>query len=437
MTIGVVFGGFGRFSGGRPNVFISNSFTNDGSRISAYKTFGDQIAADTFLQNADPSGIPQHAQDAIAASVVGGPNSNIDAIDPDFDIPTTWQYSLGADYIADFSDMGLGDNWFIGAEVLYKDIDKDLLWSDLSRTLDTSKGVNGLTVEGRPIYTFADSSRDARDVLLTNSSGGHSLISTFSLAKNFESGVGFNFSYANSTINDRISATGTSTNTAYEFNPVIDPENPEIGTSSFETKHRLILNLSYRTELLEGYASTFNMFFERKSAMPYSWQLGYNSRDGLSGELDLTTTALAYIPTGADDPAVDFANGMSYDQIISQLETIGASTEPGYLAKNSHRGAWTTTVDMRFEQEIPGFLEGHKGLFYVDIKNALAIFDKGGSDVYKNKYGSSASSLFDYTINDAGQYVYGDRDVTLDDSPIEFLDRESTWSLKVGVKYTF
>ena len=433
----VVRGGFGRFSGGRPNVFISNSFSNDGSRISAYKSFGDQIAADTFLQNADPSGIPQHAQDFIANTELGGPDSNIDAIDPDFDIPTTWQYSLAADYTADFSDIGLGDNWFIGGEVLYKDIETDLLWSDTSRTLDTSKGIGGYTVEGRPIYTFSNPSRDARDVLLTNSTGGHSLISTFTLAKTFESGVAFNFSYANSTINDRISATGTSTNTAYEFNPVVDPESPEIGTSSFETKHRLIMNLSYKTELIEGYASTFNMFWERKSANPYSWTLGYNSRTGLSGELDLTTTALAYIPTGADDPAVDFVNGMSYDEIITQLETIGASTESGYLAKNSFRGNWTTTVDMRFEQEIPGFLEGHKGLFYVDIKNALAIFDKGGADVYKNKYGSSSSSLFDYEINDAGQYVYENRNATLDDSPIEFLDRASTWSMKIGVKYTF
>jgi outer membrane receptor for ferrienterochelin and colicin len=433
----VLRGGFGRFSGGRPNVFISNAFSNDGSRISAYKTFGDQTASDTFLQNADPSGIPQHAQDFIANTVVGGPNSNIDAIDPNFDIPTTWQYSLAADYNADFSDLGLGDNWFVGGEVLYKDLETDLLWSDTSRTLDTSKGNGGLTVDGRPIYTFADSSRNARDVLLTNSSGGHSLISTFSLAKSFETGVGFNFSYANSTIRDRISATGTSTNTAYEFNPVVDPENPEIGTSSFETKHRLILNLSYKTELIEGYASTFNMFFERKSANPYSWTLGYNSRSGLSGELDLTTTALAYIPTGADDPAVDFANGMSYDEIITQLETIGASTAPGYLAKNSFRGDWTSTIDMRFEQEIPGFLAGHKGMFYIDIKNALAMFDKGGADVYKNKFGSSASSLFDYEINDAGQYVYENRNATLDDSPIEFLDRESTWSMKVGVRYTF
>ena len=399
-------GGFGLFSGGRPNVFISNAFTNDGSRIALYRTFGDQVAADTFLQNADPSSVPQHAQDIIAATQLGSGNSNIDAIDPDFNIPSTWQYSLAADYVADFSEYGLGSDWYLSAEVLYKDIKDDLIWSDLSRKIDTSKGNNGYTVEGRPIYTFADEDRDARDVLLSNTTGGSSLIETFTLAKQFDNGVNLNFSYAHSDIEDRISATGTSTNTAYEFNPVFDPENPEIGTSSFETKHRLTLNLSYSTEFFEGYKSSFHMFWERKSGRPYSWVLRTNNSTGLSGGLDLGSAFIPYIPTGADDPAVDFVNGMSYDEIISQVSAIGGPTNGGYLEKNTFRGPWSSTMDFRFEQEIPGFMEGHKGLFYFDIKNALAIFDKEGAQVYRNPYGVSTSNLFRYEINDAGQYVY-------------------------------
>ncbi|NRA82811.1 MAG: TonB-dependent receptor [Gammaproteobacteria bacterium] len=426
-------GGAGRFSGGRPNVFISTAFTNDGSRIALYKTSNDSAV----LDNADPSGIPQTAIDAIKNSELGGPNSNVDVIDPNFKIPTTWQYSLAADYTADLSNIGLGQDWYFSTEVLYKDIETDLIWSDLSRTLDTSKGINGLTVDGRPIYTFADDSREARDVMLSNISGGHTLIETLSIAKRWDSGFNANFSYTHSDVRDRISATGTSTNTAYEYNPVLDPEHPTVGTSSFETKHRLTFSLSYNTELIEGYNSGFSLFWERKSANPYSWVLGYNGRDGLSGGLDLTMTALAYVPMGADDPAVDFVNGMSYDAIIADLNTIGASTEGGYVDKNSFSGPWTTTMDIRFEQEIPGFLEGHKGIFYVDIRNALAIFDKSGAQVYRNPYGTTSEAIFDYSINDAGQYVYESTGVQAGDSPVRFEDRASTWSAKIGVKYKF
>lgn len=430
-------GGVGRFSGGRPNVFISNAFTNDGSRIAAYKSFNDPIAESTFLINADLNSVPQHAQDQVANAVLGGPNSNIDAIDPNFEIPTTWQYSLAADYVADFSDFGLGDDWRISAEVLYKDNEKDMIWSDLSRTLDTSKGNNGYTVEGRPIYTFADQSRDARDVLLTNTSGGHSLIETFSLAKSWDSGFKANFSYTHSSIRNKIDATGTSTNTAYNYNPVIDPENPEVGTSAYEVKHRLTLNLSYNTEIIDGYNTAFHMFWERKAGRPYSYLLGWNNRDGISGELDLTSANLPYIPTGADDAAVDFVNGLSYDEIMAELNTVGISSDGGYLAKNEYRAPWTTTMDLRIEQEIPGFMEGHKGLIYFDIKNALAIFDEDAGRMYQLPFGQSATEVLDYSINDAGQYVYESANVSQGESPVEWKDRESTWSMKIGIKYVF
>jgi outer membrane receptor for ferrienterochelin and colicin len=442
-------GGMGLFSGGRPNVWISNSFTNDGSRIALYRTFGDQVAADTFLQDADPNSVPQHALDIIGNTSLDGARSNIDAISPDFDIPSTWQYSLAADYVADFSEIGLGDNWNMSAEVLFKDVKDDVVWQDLSRQIDTSRGVNGYTVDGRPIYGFAfnrdsepyqagDSGRDARDILMTNIDGGKSVISTFTLAKKFDNGLDFSFSYANSDIEDGFAASGTSSNTSYEFHPVYDPQSPRLGTSSYETKHRLTLNLRYDAEFFAGYKTTFHAFWERKSARPYSWVLRKNfGSSGLDGDLDLHAAYLPYIPTGADDPAVDFDNGMSYAEIVSQLETVGISTEGGPLGKNQHRGPWVSSLDLRIEQELPGFIEGHKGLLYFDIDNAWALIDEDSARVYRNPFGNSTSDLFSYSINDAGQYVYSSQNLEAGDSPVRFEDRASTWSMKIGIKYSF
>ena len=442
-------GGFGLFSGGRPNVWISNSFTNDGSRIALYRTFGDQIAQDTFLQDADPSSIPQHAQDIISAMSLDGARSNIDAIDPNFEIPSTWQYSLAADYIADFSNIGLGSDWNLSAEVLYKKVKDGVIWRDLSRQIDTSRGVNGYTIDGRPIYGFAfnrdnqpyqegDSGRDARDILMTNISGGETLIKTFTVAKKWDNGFDMSLSYTNTDKEDRFAASGTSSNTSYEFHPVYDPENVELGTSSYETKHRLTLNLSYKTEFIEGYQTSFHAFFERKSARPYSWVLRKNFGDSsLDGGLDLRAAYLPYIPTGADDPAVDFENGMSYDEIVEQLQIAGISTAGGPLGKNSHRGPWVSSLDLRVEQELPGFIDGHKGVIYLDIDNAWALIDKDSARVYRNPFGNSSSDLFSYEINDAGQYVYSSQNLQPGDSPVRFEDRASTWNIKIGVKYNF
>jgi len=446
-------GGFGLFSGGSPNVWVSNGFTNDGSRIALYNTRNEsdagQAAADAFLQNPDPSQIPQRALDVISATSLNGERSNIDAIDPDFDIPSTWQYSLAADYVADFSAIGLGDNWSITGEVLYKDVKDGIIWEDLSRQVDTSRGVNGYTVDGRPIYGFAfnrdnqpyqagDEGRDARDILMTNIGGGKTLIKTFSLGKQFESGVNVNFSYTNTDVEDRFAASGTSSNTSYEFHPVYDPQNVGLGTSSYETKHRLTFNVRYSTELIDGYATTFHAFFERKSARPYSWVLGKNfTSAGLDGDLDLHATYLPYIPTGADDAAVDFVNGLSYSEIVQQIETVGLSTDGGPLAKNNRRGPWVSSLDIRIEQELPGIFDGHKGLFYIDIDNAWAMFDKNSSRVYRNPFGNSSSDLFDYEINENGQYVYTSQNLEASDSPVRFEDRQSTWNIKVGLKYTF
>ncbi len=442
-------GGFGLFSGGRPNVWISNSFTNDGSRIALYRSFGDQVAADTFLQDADPNSVPQHALDIIGGTSLDGARSNIDAIDPDFDIPSTWQYSLGVDYVADFSDVGLGEGWNVSAEVLYKDVKDDVIWSDLSRQIDTSRGINGYTVDGRPIWGFAfntdnqpyqagDDGRDARDILMTNIDGGRTIISTFTLAKAWDNGFDFNFSYTNSDVEDRFAASGTSSNTSYEFHPVYNPEQVELGTSSYETKHRLTLNLRYKTEFIEGYATTFHAFWERKSARPYSWVLRKNFGDsGLDGGLDLRATYLPYIPTSADDAAVDFENGMSYDEIMEQLAIAGISSNGGPLSKNQERGPWVSTLDLRVEQELPGFIEGHKGTLYFDIDNALALIDEDAARVYRNPFGNSSSDLFSYEINDAGQYVYSSQNLEPGDSPVRFEDRQSTWQVKIGVRYTF
>ncbi len=421
-----VYGGVGRYSGGKPNVWISNAYTNDGTRIALYRDFNG-------FANADPNTVPQEALDAISNSGLG--DGNINVTDPDFELPSSWKYSIGADITTDLGP--LGDHWFISGELIYNDIDQDVAWSDLSRTIDTSIN-GGFTVEGRPIYTRRESRRST-DIMLTNAAGGESLISTFTLANKWDNGIKMNFSYTNQDVQDRTPGTSSTASSNYRFATAYDRENLGVSRSSYEIEHRFLLNLSYTHQFFEGYDSQVHMIWERQSGRPFSWTLRQNRDDtGLDGNSSLGSgSLLPYLPTGPNDAAVDFANGLSYNEILDILNTAGISTAGGPLGRNDYFGPWITTMDLLFRQEVPGLMDGHKGLFYLDIKNAFALFDDDAAEVYTMPFGENARNLLRYEINGAGQYVYSTNFVNDNASPAVFRARESTWSLKMGVRYTF
>jgi len=423
-----VHGGIGRYSGGRPNVWLSNTFTNDGTRVAS---FTERNAAN--LVGDDPRTIPQAALDAISGASSSG---NIDALDPNFKIPNSWQYVLGADTTMDLGF--LGDDWYVATEFLYKDISEDVKWSDLSRTTNTAIN-GGYTQEGRPIYTRLDPSRFNYDLLLSNNSGGHSFIQTLTLAKNWDNGLNANFIYTHQDVKDRTPGTSSTSKSNYKYTSAYDRENLDISTSSYEIEHRFLLNLSYVKELFAGYDTSFHMIWERRSGRPFSWTLRQNySRTGLDGNSSLgSSSLLPYIPTGPNDPAVDFVNGLSYDQIVNELQTAGISTAGGPLKRNTARAPWTTTMDLLFSQEVPGIFDGNKGLIYLDFKNALAFLNKRGARVFVLPFGENTENIFRYSINSQGQYVYSSNGVQAGDNPSQFRPRESTWSMKLGLKYSF
>ncbi len=432
-----VYGGFGRFSGGRPNVWLSNTFTNDGTRVVA---FSENDPAN--LTGANPGVIPQNVLDAIASNPVGG--GNIDALDPNFKIPSNWTYRMGFDFTTDFGP--LGKDWKISSEVIYKKIDEDVKWSDVSRKLNTAIN-GGHTLAGQPIYTRLDSNRPSVDILLSNNSGGDSLIETFSLDKNWDSGVTLNFSYTHQDVNDRTPGTSSTSRSNYRFVSAYDRENLDIATSAYEIKHRMLLNLSYNHEFFEGYNTGMHLIWQRRSGRPFSWVLNDARSRGLDGNSSLhSSNLLPYIPTGPDDSAVAYASNYSYEQLVADLQNAGI-TSTGFLKRNAYRAPWTTTMDLLFSQEIPGLMEGHKGILTLDINNALALFDRKLAEVYIQPFGETTNRLLRYEINAQGQYVYSplntDRNnsnaaIPLDGgSPAQFRARESTWSIKLGVKYTF
>lgn len=438
-------GGIGRFSGGRPNVWISNAYTNDGVTI---------VAADNLfdVSGADITEVPQSMQDSLVAG-----DGNTTPIDPNYKPPVDTRVSLGLDYSE--LDLGFaGEGWFASAEVIYTDKEREVRWENLNkRPLLDESGEQVTTAGGRPLYVSYDPlsetdfpdqigelspENDRMDILLTNASGGRSIVSTFSLGNAWDNGVSFRASYTNQDVRD-ITAGGSSTaHSNYNFQTAIDKQDPQVGVASYEIEHRFMASLNYVTEIFAGYDSSFSLFWDRTSGRPYSNVVSTfqdaSFGDPSTNNLWSSSNYLAYVPSGPDDPAVTYANGFSYDQLMGNLEAAGIDVEGGtYTSRNSERGPWNTNLDFRFEQEIPGFLEGHRGSFYVDIRNVLAVFTD--NQRHEISFADTGSAIAETSVDpETGQYVYvapfGGYDET---PPTNYNPRASTWTAKIGVRYAF
>ncbi len=422
-------GGVGMFSGGHPKVWFSNAFTNDG--VTIVRPLLSQLPNEDYLVNPDVTQIPQQVLDIMESG-----DGNSTPIDPNFKIPKQWKYNLAVDW--NNVDLGfMGEDWDFSGEMIYTDNYRDVRWVDLARAQ------LGETVEGRPIYGRYDPINfdpDHYDILMTNGDGGESLVTTFSAFKSWDSGVRLNLSYTNQDVEQLVSGTSSTAQSNYQYTVVVDRQNPQAATASYQTEHSLKLNLDYSAELFEGYKTHFNLFLQRSSGRPFSWVMGsFRDTDfGDPADFDDSDSYLPYIPTGPNDPAVDFANGLSYDEIVAHLQANGISTSGGYLGRNAYRSPWNTVSNLSIRQEVPGFAKGQKGEFYFTIENLLNLIDSSKGDIYYNRFGDTTQILFDYDINEDGQYVYDEPFGGYRyGSPATYRADKSVWRLKAGFKYRF
>lgn len=426
----VVRGGIGRFSGGRPNVWISNAYSNDGV---TYTTFnGGSVDPSVYLENVDITKVPSEVQNALVAG-----DGNVNVTDPNFDMPSDLRTSISIEHTFDIP--AVDDGFIASAEFIHVEKENDVHWVDLTR-----KKV-GETAGGRNIYEPIDyltgEQTNRYDLMLTNADkNGSSDIFTTSLFNAWDNGLTMNMSYTNQNITEGNAGTSSTAKSNFRYVPAVSRNVPEIGTSDFEVEHRFVLNIGYNTEFFSGYETKFNLFFERKSGRPYSYTMGA-FRDGDLGDQSSfysDSYYLPYIPTGADDNTVVFNDdGMSYDEFATYINELGLDQYAGgYVPKNVGRTPWISRLDLHVEQEIPGFVKGHTGSIYFDVKNLLNLIDEDSGLVLNKQYQNQ--SLIDYDLDDQGRYVYDEpfygRETNNYD---QIIVEDSAWLVKVGIRYRF
>lgn len=435
----VIRGGFGRFSGGQPTVWVSNSYSNPGVGIG--QTTGVTAPTTPTFTNVSLNTIP----DSLIAQVrTGSAAADVNFVDPNYRLPSDWRSQIAADYVFSLPLIGDDINWT--TEYLYVVKKDDSYWTDL--TLDRYK--TGTTADGgRNLYTAPSTAR--RDIMLTNTDlEGKSHIISTALNKSWDN-VDLSTSYTYQDIEDVHVSTSSTASSNFGNNVVVNRNDAILGRSTFETKHRFVVNLGYEAEWISGYPTNFNLFFERRSGRPVSYVLGMADIDdkrnsgGVNGPLINPTNFvspntsnaafLPYIPT-ENDPSVRFLTAADKTAFFERIKQLGLDKYAGqYLPKGAGTSPWVSSMDLSIRQTIPGFAEGHSGTVYVTITNVLNLLNDDWGKVYGTRFGTI--NLNNFAIDPVTkQYIYSDVRSS-DKAYEEFYAPESTYRIKVGVSYRF
>ena len=441
--------GVGLFSGGNPNVWLSNSYSNDGitnistriGDISNAYTEGegdDKVTLVNLFETPNVNGgkpgfeVPQDMFDKVAQTNLGTGDATVNAVAPDFDLPSEWKYSIGATYTTE-------NDYVIALDYLYSDKRNAATLVDIALQ-DTGEA----TFDGRPLYERKEDPLNpgkfrSGDLLLTNVSGdsGASSVISAAISKSFDNGISAQFSYAYTDSDDVNPMTSSVASSNYGNLATTNPGNPGVASSDYEIPHRFTLNLGYTHEFFNGYSTRFNLFGEAYKGLPYSFTTKSNRNTG-AGDIQFGdrnsngARQLLYVPL-ENDPNVVY--DMSADEINEFNDFIASEgLERGEISgRNAQNSDWFVKFNFKLTQELPGFMDGHKGEAFFVIDNLTNMLNDDWGVLRKGSF--VGNKMVDININDQGQYVYSNFSARSAEQSIQ--RNASVWEMRVGVRYTF
>ena len=453
-------GGVGLFSGGNPNVWVSNSFSNDGVTIVSPDTgiidpvncTGVTDPGSPGLTGIDPFIVHLSIQNCMFQGA-----GDVEATDPGFDIPSTWRFNVAVEREFDFGF--LGDGWFLTAEAVISRANDAVEWRELSRSV-----VRPSPVDGRPIYDRPPT----YDVILTNTGDGSADTYSISADKSWDTAYGiFDFSIAYTYMDaEDVNPSQSSTVSSNFGRPAtFDRNNRRLSTSDFEIQDRISGTFGWQKDLFGDNTTRVSGFFEYRSGKRFSYTMRERPFDeavwGGHSAFARRDSQLLYVPM-LNDPNVIFndidgslVNDPALEADFNAFIT-GAGLE-GYRGQILPRNHDTTSsrarLDLRISQEIglaelPGVGEA-KIMLYLDIENLGNLLNDDWGRVEQVFFPFNFTSVGEVSWNDlsgdgvfgnAGdQYVYGSFGSGFSGGldPSSFFTLPSLYKIQLGIKVQF
>ncbi|MDX1569012.1 MAG: carboxypeptidase regulatory-like domain-containing protein [Xanthomonadales bacterium] len=410
-------GGFGRYSGGNPNVWISNSYSNDG--ITNVQLRNNYFDCCSVFDGSIPIGpnpgfdVPQDMIDEVAAtSAADANNSFLALVDPDYEQPNEWKFALGATYDLPWWDIQM-DIDYLHSEV-----------RDPAYYVDLSQEIVGTTTTGIPIYDYV---RGRDNFMLTNSDEEpDSDVISLVFTKAFQNGLDLQLGYAHTKAEDVSPMTSSVAGSNFDNTALLDVNDPEPATSNYVVPHRFTLRATYAHEFFSGYETRFSLFGYHAEGQPQSYVMGSNDLegDGFFGR------HLLYVPTGPEDDNVVFEEGFDQTAFFDWVARNGLA--PGFVERNGRHADWSTRFDFRIDQEIPTFIDDTRGRLFMKIYNLGNLLNDDWGLVTDAQFFSV--QVVNSGVNDLGQFVYERfRDRSIND----VLENRSLWDVLIGVEIDF
>ncbi|MCQ8878643.1 TonB-dependent receptor [Pseudoalteromonas shioyasakiensis] len=414
--------GFGLYSGGNPNVWASSAYQYDGITQIPLQYRGVDLL-NTPMTNGGTPGyeIPQAMFDEVANTTPGTGDAATHSIDPNFEIPSEWKFSVGGTYT-------LANDYILNLDYLFTKRQDAAIIKDIALEYTGSQ-----TFDGREIY--ASKEGRAEEYQLTNVQGddGQTSIISAAISKSYDNGIDFTLAYAYTDSEDVNPMNSSVAASNYANFTTTNPGNPGPATSDYEVPHRFTLQLGYTHDFFDGYNTKFNLFGQLSEGMPYS--LVYDTSDSQFGDYNnygYGSRQLMYVPL-VDDPNVVYdmsdAELAEFNQFIAD-EGLKRGEITG---RNSQNAEWFAKLDLKISQEVPGFMDGHKGEVFFVIDNLTNMLNNSWGTMKKGSFGGNR--MVTTTIDEQGRYVYSDFNSGNEDT---YVERDSSlWEMRIGVKYTF
>jgi hypothetical protein len=334
-------GGVGIYSGGNPNVWLSNTYSNDNTRQFGGYLFDYDLNGDTYVdcEAGVPNGpgwcIPSAIYDQVSTGT--GSNFEINYLDPNFKIPSEVKLSLG------FTHQTVND-WTVGVDFLYTKAEDSAMIKrgDLVLT--------GTDSDGYPIY---DSPNMDSFVLTNSGQSPKSTVFSFGLEKQWDNFY-FRIGYAHTNSKDVQPMTSSVAFSNYSNRAFFDPNEDVISTSNYEIQHRASFAARWNKEIGARMNLSVSLYGHANSGRPFS-----NVRE--VGPFDPDTPYPFFFP--------------AEDNILA----------PGDK-RNVNTGSGWRKLDMRVALDFPGFKPDHKASAFLVIDNLTNLLNDSWGVLYQHNF---------------------------------------------------
>lgn len=490
-----VSGGVGLVSGGIPDVFLGNRFSNTGIltngvvvRRQADGTFfetGAQVvvpdAVGKAILNINPAdanfgfAIPSAAAQLLAADSATRRTAETNSLAPGFDMPTDWKANLSVRKTA----------WGVrfGLDAVYVRSETGLAFRDIRARPLTINGVQQLTPDGRvrydglnmtaaaraaaglPVSANADlvNLGSTRDIQAYNP-GQESWSRTFAISarKDFgDLGVGLAYTLQKSSLYGGLPEFATTDDGNYGNQyTALDPNASVKGRAANEIANAFKMDVSYRHDFFKGYTTRVTLFGDVRAGRPINFLmtdvasgrgpvLGVNRTDSLAFIPQLATANAANplrFDTGAT--TVFFDSQTSLDRFKAIVNQFGLP-QGGIVPKGFGDNPIVNRFDLQLAQEIPipVGIPGNRVLLTLDIANIGNLLSKSWGVVKEYSDSRAGGRIVSVQCADATGAALGSNtpacpayrysNVSTSILVPTVNPDASTWSVLLGLKYQF